>query len=258
MKIYNAFGIQPSNNWISAGTDFYVPNIKLQRQEKLALLAFEKSYNKTTQEINQLLELFKTLAPSRYENNIVNMLHLFLALYDPNIEYIKKNESLAEAIIFFIKEYIVFDPTKNVVGIQLKLNDSLFINSGVKIALDTVLSEQVAPNPAESVKRLRSLGIGVAGLYVNKSGKGNAGWDVRACLVDEDYSGYVHLSQAYTKEVIDGDNKNIIYCGDKLTQMILIPVFHTNYEEIDEESYNNIMSNSNRGDNGFGSSDEKH
>ena len=39
---------------------------------------------------------------------------------------------------------------------------------------------------------------------------------------------------------------------------MLIPVFHTKYEEISEEEYNDIMSKSNRGDSGFGSSDIKH
>lgn len=40
--------------------------------------------------------------------------------------------------------------------------------------------------------------------------------------------------------------------------MMLIPVFHTQYEEINEESYNKIMINSARGDQGFGSQDVKH
>ena len=102
------------------------------------------------------------------------------------------------------------------------------------------------------------LGIGIAGLYVNKSGKGNAGWDVRACLVDEDYAGFVHLSQSYTKELIK-DGQNIVYCGDKLTQMMLIPVFHDEYVETDsEEEYNRYMIGSQRGDSGFGSQDIKH
>ena len=133
----------------------------------------------------------------------------------------------------------------------------MFINSGIKVALDTVLSDKVAPNPQNAVNLFRMLGIGVAGLYVNKSGNGNKGWDVRACLVDEDYAGFVHLSMSYTKETIE-DKQNIIYCGDKLTQMMLIPVFHDEYIDIDEEEYNKIMANSKRGDKGFGSSDIKH
>ena len=90
-----------------------------------------------------------------------------------------------------------------------------------------------------------------------KSGKGNAGFDVRACLVDEDYAGFVHLSMAYTKDLYE-DGKNIVYVGDKLVQMMLIPIFHTQYEEVSKEEYEDIMSQSNRGESGFGSSDIKH
>ena len=151
----------------------------------------------------------------------------------------------------------MYDGTNDKVGLKMQLNDTLFINSGVKIALDTVISDIVGPNPQSAVKMLRMLNIGVAGLYVNKSGTGNRGWDVRACLVDEDYAGFVHLSMAYTKDVIE-DKQNIIYCGDKLTQMMLIPIFHTYYEEIEEYDYNKIMGSSQRGDNAFGSSDVKH
>ena len=53
-------------------------------------------------------------------------------------------------------------------------------------------------------------------------------------------------------------NKNIVYAGDKLVQMMLIPVFHTEYEEVNENVYGKIMADSNRGDSGFGSSDIKH
>ena len=27
MKIYNAFGIKPTNTYVSAGSDYYIPNI---------------------------------------------------------------------------------------------------------------------------------------------------------------------------------------------------------------------------------------
>ena len=151
-----------------------------------------------------------------------------------------------------------------VTTITPKLFNDLKIKSGLffgKVELDTVLGE-MEPSDTEhpnisSVNVLRDLGIGVAGLYVNKSGKGNAGFDVRAQLVDEDYSGYVHLSIAYTKDLFE-DGKNVVFVGDKLVQMMLIPVFHTQYEEVNSEEYNKIMSKSKRGDSGFGSSDVKH
>jgi len=257
MKCYNAFGIKPTNSFTSAGSDYYIPNIKTEKQIKLALKAFEKSYNKTTEEINELINIFTVLSPKDYSNNIINLVHLYLAFYDADLEAEKViNEK--GAILDFIENFIIYDASKDVVGLKAELNDTLFINSGIKVALDTVLSEKVGPNPSKAVDYLRMLGIGVAGLYVNKSGKGNAGWDVRACLVDEDYAGFVHLSQSYTKELIK-DGQNIVYCGDKLTQMMLIPVFHDEYVETDsEEEYNKYMIGSQRGDSGFGSQDIKH
>ena len=157
---------------------------------------------------------------------------MYLALYSKTLSIVKENTSEEAAIKYFINQYLVFDKN-GVAGIKLKLNDTLFINSGIKIAL---------PH-------------GYAGVYLNKSGKGNAGFDVRAQVVDEDYSGYVHLSQAYTK---DNDKKNVVFCGDKLVQMLIIPVLHTNPVEISEDDYIKLMENSQRGDDGFGSSDVKH
>lgn len=256
MKFYNSFGIKPTNTYVSAGSDYYIPNIKTEIQKERALKAFEKSYKKTTAEINHLVKVFEALTPEEYKNNIVNLIHLYLALYDVELEAEKViDENLA--ILRFLHDFVIYDEEKDIVGIKVQLNDTLFINSGIKVALDTVLTEKVASNQSHAVDTLRILDIGVAGLYVNKSGKGNAGFDVRACLVDEDYAGYVHLSMAYTKDLFE-DGKNIVYAGDKLTQMMLIPVFHTQYEEVTEAKYNLLMSDSNRGDSGFGSSDIKH
>ena len=256
MKFYNSFGIKPTNTYVSAGSDYYIPNIKTEIQQERALKAFEKSYKKTADEINHLVKVFEILASKEYKNNIVNLIHLYLALYDVELEAEKViDENLA--ILHFLHDFVIYDEEKDIVGIKVQLNDTLFINSGIKVALDTVLTEKVASNQSHAVDTLRTLDIGVAGLYVNKSGKGNCGWDVRACLVDEDYAGFVHLSQAYTKELID-DGQNIVYCGDKLTQMMLLPVFHSTYDETTEEEYNEIMSNSKRGESGFGSSDIKH
>ena len=185
----------------------------------------------------------------------LNIIHLYLAYHNHDLELIR-NISIIKGLKYFIDNFLVYDEKKNVWGIEPQLNDTLFINSGIKIALDTVLSDQNGPNVHQQINNLRLLGIGVAGLYVNKSGMGNKGYDIRSCLIDEDYAGYVHLSMAFTKDT-ENTNKNI-YCGDKLTQMMLIPVFHTEYEEIGEVEYEKIMSNSNRGDAGFGSSDVKH
>ena len=260
MKFYNAFGIKPTNTYTSAGTDYYIPNLQTSEQIINAYNAFIKSYGKSEEYIEGLIKRFEIVLEEtnndKLKTQIPNLIHLYLALYDSDLESIKK-ESIILSIRAFMDEFVIYDEDHNKVGLKMRLNDTLFINSGIKIALDTVLSDKVAPNSSNAANMLRMLGIGVAGLYVNKSGKGNAGWDVRACLVDEDYSGFVHLSQSYTKEVID-NGQNVVYCGDKLTQMMLIPVFHDEYFDVNEETYNGIMSNSLRGDKGFGSSDVKH
>ena len=260
MKFYNAFGIKPTNTYTSAGTDYYIPNLDTPEKVALAYKAYEKSYGKTIEEVRDIARKVNLILEDTNSNipveQIPNITQLFLAFYDPSLEEVKK-DSMILAINYFINDFIIYDEKNNKVGIKMQLNDTLFVNSGIKVALDTVLSDKVAPNPSNVVNMFRMLGIGVAGLYVNKSGNGNKGWDVRACLVDEDYAGFVHLSMAYTKDVIE-DKQNIVYCGDKLTQMMLIPVFHDEYIESTEDEYNKIMENSQRGDKGFGSSDIKH
>jgi len=253
MKIYNAFGITPTNSFTSAGSDYYIPNLKTKEQINLALKAFEKSYDKSTEQINTIYQEF--IKQYEVKEQAANLTHLFLATYDKYLESAKTG-SIQHAIIYFINNFVVYDKTKNVVGVSLKLNDTLFINSGIKVALPTAWNDK-GPNTENLRKMLELLGFGIAGLYVNKSGCGNRGWDVRACLVDEDYAGYVHLSQSYTKDLFV-EGQNIVYCGDKLVQMMLIPIIHTVYENSQEDEYNKIMENSQRGDSGFGSTDIKH
>lgn len=244
MKIFNSFGITPTNTHLSAGSDYYIPNITNDTQAEAALEAFKKSYNITDETLNDLLVLFKMeveIEQNKY--NLINIVHLYLAVGNPRLDELKET-SLIESVLYFINEFLVYDDSKHVFGVELHTNDTLFVNSGIKIALETV-------------QKFEDNNIGIAGLYVNKSGMGNKGYDIRACLVDQDYSGYVHLSVSYTKE-LHKSGKNIVYCGDKLTQMMLIPIFHTEYEEISEDEYNELMSNSERGSDGFGSSDVKH
>lgn len=255
MKIYNAFGIKPTNTYVSAGSDYYIPNIQTAEQKQRAFEAFKKSYNKTDDDLDVLLlEFDKQLSD---KSQIFNCLHLYLALGNKFLNGFKEENNIPDAVSYFMTHYYRYDEKKKVAGIALQLNDTLFINSGIKVALDTVISDKFEEAGLSTLSALKSLGIGVAGLYVNKSGMGNKGYDVRACLVDEDYAGYVHLSMAFTKDLFT-EGQNVIYAGDKLTQMMLIPVFHTEYVEVSEKEYNDIMSKSNRGDSGFGSSDIKH
>ena len=53
LKIYNGFGIKPTNTHQSAGMDFYVPLIDSTDEEKakIAYEGFKKSYKKTDEEM---------------------------------------------------------------------------------------------------------------------------------------------------------------------------------------------------------------
>ena len=133
----------------------------------------------------------------------------------------------------FIDEYLVFDKNGKP-GMKLQTLDHTLFNSGIKVAL---------PH-------------NTAGIFFNKSGKGTKGFSVRAQVVDEDYAGYVHLSNAYTKE---SDEDGIIYVGDKITQMVVLPIILVNKcKELSAEEYNKVMEKSQRGSDAMGSSDEKH
>ena len=66
----------------------------------------------------------------------------------------------------------------------------------------------------------------------------------------------MHLSNAYTK---DSEDDGIIYVGDKITQMVILPIILVNKcNELSIEEYNELMKNSKRGSDAMGSSDVKH
>ena len=106
-------------------------------------------------------------------------------------------------------------------------DNTLLINSGVK---------EIVPT-------------GHAGVFFNKSGRGSSGYDVRACVVDEDYTGYVHLNVAFTGQ---DSSSSIVYCGDKLIQQLILPLYKSESEQISEDLFNKLTSKSLRGSAGFG------
>ena len=233
LKILNVFGIKPTTTGQSAGMDFFMPKFKQygqysKKQGKQIIEAFCKSYNVDEERLFKIWDELSLNVSVLYDeeiftNNNLNILQLYLC-YDPY-----KKLSISD----FVDEILIFDDNK-VPGIRCKTNDYIKVNSGIKLALkkDT------------------------CGIFFNNSGKGTKGWDIRACVVDEDYTGYVHISMTYSKANMLNDG--IIYCGDKLTQLLVLPVKHTEPEEITEEEYNKLMSESERGAAGFGSSDVKH
>lgn len=239
-RIYNGFGITPSKNYVAAGYDFYVPNIVTMEQAEKMKLAMIESKRISYEDFNALIVMIEDYIKESISCNvydslktyerpfIYNIAHLFISIDSAAIEC----KSLTSRVDEFFKHWFVIDD-KGIPGINLYNTDHILVNSGIKVALDN-----------ETV-----------GIFFNKSGRGNQGLDVRACVVDEDYSGYVHLSLAFTKDY----TTTKIYAGDKLSQMVILPlVKYKEVSELDEASYNELMANSERGSKGFGSSNEKH
>lgn len=86
----------------------------------------------------------------------------------------------------------------------------------------------------------------------NKSGlSANHGIIVTAQVVDSDYTGEIHVG------ILNTSNEyKEFHQGDKIGQFVHIPVFLTNMKEITSEVYQELTSNSDRGQGGFGSSDK--
>lgn len=233
VRIFNEFGIKPTFNHVAAGADFYIPYFDVDKKD-IAFKAFEISYKVNDTYIdnvyNAIIYFLKSKNPS--EKQIINIVHLFLALDSSAINSYDEND-IPSRVKLFVDRYLVFDKHLRP-GIAMDLNDALLINSGIHVALEP----------------------GTAGVFMNKSGRGNAGFDVRAQVVDEDYTGFVHCSLAYTKDTNKDYRK--IYCGDKITQMLILPIIHSDYDEVSADEYYDIMSNSERGSDSFGSGDEKH
>lgn len=73
---------------------------------------------------------------------------------------------------------------------------------------------------------------------------------VGACVIDEDYTGEIHID---LKNV--GSNDAIIKPGDKIVQLICLPINYVDIQETssEEECFGNKMEISERGTGGFGS-----
>ena len=234
VRIFNEFGIKPTTNHKAAGYDFYIPDIKTGFDESAHIIeSFASSYKKSEAELREIcdrlvLQVSAVHGPDYITGQEMNILLLYLMIDSP----IKDEFEMDNTVEWFVDDYLIFDSNKRP-GIRAHSLDQIFVNSGIHVAL----------NP------------GTVGVFLNKSGKGIKGWDIRAQVIDEDYTGTVHLSLAYTK--LD-DNDGIIYCGDKITQMLIWNIENGDVTELSKDDYYNIMAGSERGASAFGSSDEKH
>ena len=233
LNIFNDFGITPTTNFTAAGLDFYIPNLDTQEKVNKWIKAVSKKF-----ELSYLNELFNKISlftsyngTELSDTTIWNIVQLYTSLDSSYINY--DFDNFDDKVSAFVDDYLVFDKNGNP-GMRLQPLDHTLFNSGIKVAL---------PH-------------NTAGIFFNKSGKGAKGFSVRAQVVDEDYSGYVHLSNAYTK---DSEDDGIIYVGDKITQMVILPIILVNQcNELSIEEYKELMKNSNRGSDAMGSSDVKH
>ena len=238
LKIWNEFGETPKVSFKAAGQDFFVPRLngKTEDKKQAAYFAFQKSFNITESELTELCNeatriLMEKIGDAvRADNNTLDTIHLFLAL--DSVMTRNKHSTRLEKLVDFCDHRLVYDKKEDKVGLWLDFGDQLKINSGIH--------EVLPPN--------------YAGVFLNKSGKGNEGFDVRAQVVDEDYVGCVHLSISFTKDM----KSPLIWCGDKVIQQLILPIWQvSDVDELSEDDYMELMKDSGRGENGFGSQDHK-
>lgn len=238
LKIWNEFGETPKVSYTAAGQDFCIPKLngKTTEQKEAAMKAFQKSFGVSEKEIHDLCSsaqqlLFGRIGDvERAVNNTLDTVHLFLAL-DSTITK-RKGPTMVEQLQEFIDTRLEYDKSEDKVGLWLAPNDHLKINSGI---------HEVLPH-------------NYAGIMMNKSGRGTQGFDVRACVVDEDYTGLVHISLAYTKE----KRSPVIWCKDKIVQQVILPIYQVSeFDEVTPDEYGKLMTGSERGNDGFGSTNTK-
>lgn len=226
LKIYNSFGIVPTTSYTAAGLDLYVPNIKTEEEYNNAFNVFIDFFKIDLNLLNYYINFFEHIFPNKDKFTILNIVHLYIGIDSNTLNNITDE---VERLYYFTRHYLIWKD--NIPGLQVKVHDHIFMCSGIKVALD--------PD--------------TCGLHMNKSGRGKNGWSFRACLIDEDYAGFMSLNLGYTK---DSDTDNKFYCGDKIVQMMILPIIHKTPVPVSEEEYNKIMKNSKRGSNAFGSSNE--
>lgn len=234
LKIVNDFGIKPTTSYTAAGIDFYIPKLSDLSTDKraLAIESFKKSFGVSDDDMNKLFDYFSHELAARIGAEkspylIEDAIHLFLGLDMPNSR--RKSTDLETKVSFFCNNRLVYEDGK--LGMKLDFGDHIKINSGIK---------EVLPHS-------------YAGVFLNKSSRGTDGLDVRAQVVDEDYTGYVHLSLSYTKDV----DLYKVFCGDKIVQQLILPIFLVDEcEEISNDEFDEVMKDSNRGDAGFGSTND--
>lgn len=130
----------------------------------------------------------------------------------------KKSMGEAAGIDFFVPDD--FEET------VLSPGESISIPSGIRMAIPT----------------------GWAGVFFNRSSVGSQSILIGAQVVDSDYRGEVHLSVCNCS----AGTQYIITPGQKLVQMLILPVPHIHLDEVTKEHFLSLPKTT-REDRGFGS-----
>ena len=144
-------------------------------------------------------------------------------LYIPNDFYIKKGDELHPAPSY----------DKDEQSLKLEPGESALIPSGIR---------------ANVPKDRALVAFNKSGVSVKKN------LMVGACVIDEDYTGEIHID---IKNV--GNKRTWITSGDKIIQLLCIPVDYVDIEVSDSEleCFGDSINTSERGSGGFGSTGTK-
>jgi dUTP pyrophosphatase len=131
----------------------------------------------------------------------------------------------------------------------IKVEGSGYVPMGESMILDPGKSVLIASGIKANVP------IGHALIVMNKSGIAvKHGLLVGACVIDEDYTGEIHID---LKNVTNKPVK--LNTGDKITQLVCVPVNYVNISVVDseEDCFGDKLETTERGAGGFGSTGVK-
>ena len=138
-----------------------------------------------------------------------------------------------------VQDVITKNPGNQCIAVKEGEAPYIIVRPGSRVLIPTGIHTNIFPKNS-------------AFIAFNKSGlSANHGIIVTAQVVDSDYTGEIHVG------ILNTSNEyKEFHQGDKIGQFVHIPVFLTNMKEITPEVYQELTSNSDRGQGGFGSSDK--
>lgn len=124
-------------------------------------------------------------------------------------------------------------------GELLQIKDRLIIRPGTSVLIPAGIKANVPEDRA-------LIAFNKSGVAAKKS------LVVGACVIDEDYQGEIHID---IKNV--GKESQTVHAGDKITQLLCVPVDYVNVEEAESEDDCFGGVETERGSGGFGSTGTK-